>query len=155
MEAVSVLAGNTKGGSITVPLTSYLAGLESAVWLLTIFVFICKTDYSKPVKQEVNYTVILPLLVFPGPGYELVSLLKPELHWRGLARWRQRPRHMLVLAMATLVNATQIGSRCPRWPGQVRKAISHRDIAYVFASNFADVNEPLQMLARNSSHTAI
>jgi hypothetical protein len=37
-------AGNTKGGSITVPLTSCLAGLESAVWQLTIFVFICKTD---------------------------------------------------------------------------------------------------------------
>jgi hypothetical protein len=28
--------------------------------------FICKTDYSKPVKQEVNGTLILPLLVFPG-----------------------------------------------------------------------------------------
>jgi hypothetical protein len=34
--------GNTKGGSITVPLTSCFTGLESAVWLLTIFVFICK-----------------------------------------------------------------------------------------------------------------
>jgi hypothetical protein len=29
------------------------------------FCFICKTDYSKPVKQEVNGTVILPTLVFP------------------------------------------------------------------------------------------
>jgi hypothetical protein len=28
---------NTKGGSITVPLTSCLTGLESAVWQLTIF----------------------------------------------------------------------------------------------------------------------
>jgi len=36
--------GNTKGGSITVPLTSCLTGLKSAVWPLTIFVFICKTD---------------------------------------------------------------------------------------------------------------
>jgi len=32
--------GNTKGGSITVPLTSCSTGLESAVWQLTIFVFI-------------------------------------------------------------------------------------------------------------------
>ncbi len=40
----SVETGNTKGGSITVPLTSSLSGLESALWLLTIFVFICKTD---------------------------------------------------------------------------------------------------------------
>jgi len=38
------MAGNTKGGSITVPLASCLTGLDSAVWQLTIFVFICKTD---------------------------------------------------------------------------------------------------------------
>jgi len=31
-------------GDITVPLTSYLTGLELAVWQLTIFVFIFKTD---------------------------------------------------------------------------------------------------------------
>ncbi len=63
-----VLAGNTKRGSITVPLTSCLTGLDSAVWQLTILVFICKTDESIPVKQEVNSTVILPPLVFPGIG---------------------------------------------------------------------------------------
>ncbi len=34
-----VNAGNTKGGSITVLLTSSLTGLESAVWQLTISVF--------------------------------------------------------------------------------------------------------------------
>jgi hypothetical protein len=33
---------------------------------LTICVFICKTDLSKPVKEEVNGTVILPTLVFPA-----------------------------------------------------------------------------------------
>ncbi len=37
-----VWAGNTKGGSITVLLTSCLTGLESAVWQLTIFVLIAK-----------------------------------------------------------------------------------------------------------------
>ncbi len=57
---------NTKGGSITVLLTSCLIGLESAVWQLRIFVFMSKTDLSKPVKQEVNSTVILPPLVFPA-----------------------------------------------------------------------------------------
>ncbi len=56
-------SGNTKGGSITVPLTSCLTGLESNVLQLTIFVFICQTDQSK---QEVNSTVILPPLVFPA-----------------------------------------------------------------------------------------
>ncbi len=30
------------------------------------FCFFCKTDESKPVKQEVSGTVILPPLVFPG-----------------------------------------------------------------------------------------
>ncbi len=44
-----LVAGNTKGG-ITIPLTSCLTGLESAVWQLTFSVFISKTDYSKPVK---------------------------------------------------------------------------------------------------------
>jgi hypothetical protein len=31
-------------GSITVLLTFCLTGLESSVWQLTIFAFICKTD---------------------------------------------------------------------------------------------------------------
>jgi hypothetical protein len=39
-----VEAGNTKGEGITVPLTSCLTGLVSAVWQLTIFVYISKTD---------------------------------------------------------------------------------------------------------------
>jgi len=55
---VKLVTGNTKEGRISVLLTSCLTGLESAVWLLTLFVFICKTDQSKPVKQEVNGTVI-------------------------------------------------------------------------------------------------
>ncbi len=58
--------GNTKGGSITVLLTSCLTDLELVVWVLTSFVLICKTDYSKQVKPEVNGTVILPPLVFPA-----------------------------------------------------------------------------------------
>jgi hypothetical protein len=38
---------------------------------MTILVFICKTDLSKPVKQEVNSTV-LPPLVFPAETNSLV-----------------------------------------------------------------------------------
>jgi hypothetical protein len=37
-------SGNTKGGSITVLLTSCLIVFESAAWQLTIYIFICKTD---------------------------------------------------------------------------------------------------------------
>jgi hypothetical protein len=61
---------------MTVPLTSCLTGLESGVWHLTIFVFICKTDISKPVKQEVNSTVILPPIAFPG--FTLLFRLKKK-----------------------------------------------------------------------------
>jgi hypothetical protein len=60
-----VYSGNTRWASITVLLTSCLTGLESPVWLMTIFAFICKTDYSKPVKQEVNGKVILPPFSIP------------------------------------------------------------------------------------------
>jgi hypothetical protein len=38
--------GSTKGGSITVLLTSCLTGLESAVWQQTIFDFICDPNQS-------------------------------------------------------------------------------------------------------------
>ncbi len=55
--------GNTKGGSITVQLTSCLTG---GISCMTTDIFFCKTDLSKPVKQEVNGTVILPPLVFPS-----------------------------------------------------------------------------------------
>jgi hypothetical protein len=40
--------------------------LELAERQLTIFVFVCKTDKSKPVKQEVNSTMIFFPLVSPG-----------------------------------------------------------------------------------------
>jgi hypothetical protein len=53
-----------------------LTGLESAVWQLTIFVFICKTDKSKPVKQEVNGTVILTPLEFPGLGRDRKKIMQ-------------------------------------------------------------------------------
>ncbi len=65
---------NTKGGSITALLPSCMTGLESAVWQLTIFVFIFKTDKSKPVKQEVNGTVIFPPLVFPAQSQHAQNL---------------------------------------------------------------------------------
>ncbi len=59
------LTGNTKGGSITVPLIYCFSGLESAVLQQTIFVSICKTDESNPVKHEVNSTVILSPFSIP------------------------------------------------------------------------------------------
>ncbi len=57
--------GNTKGGSITVPLTSCLTGMDYSVLQIKTKIVSCHTAYPKPVKQEVNGTVILPPLVFP------------------------------------------------------------------------------------------
>ncbi len=62
----TVRPGNTKGGSITVPLTSCLTGLEESVLQINTKIISSQTADSKPVKQEVNSTVILPPLVFPG-----------------------------------------------------------------------------------------
>jgi hypothetical protein len=57
------MAGNTKGGFITVPLTSCL---DLSVLQMKTKIVSCHTADSKPVKQEVNSTVILTPLVFPA-----------------------------------------------------------------------------------------
>ncbi len=62
-------AGNTNGGSITVPLTSCSTGLD-VLQIKTKIVSIHTAD-SKSVKQEVNGTVIILPLVFPDEGHEI------------------------------------------------------------------------------------
>jgi hypothetical protein len=62
---VSMCKGNTKVGSITVLLSSCFTGLDKSVLQIKTSIVSCHTDESKPVKQEVNGTVILPPLVFP------------------------------------------------------------------------------------------
>jgi hypothetical protein len=57
---------NQKRGSITIPLTSCLTGLDWSVLKIKTKIVTCHTDDSKPVKQEVNGAVILPPLVFPA-----------------------------------------------------------------------------------------
>ncbi len=52
---------NTKGGSITVPLTSCLTGLDQPILQIKTKIVSCHTADSKRVKQEVNSTVKLPL----------------------------------------------------------------------------------------------
>jgi hypothetical protein len=58
--------GILKGGGITVPLTSCLTGLDYSVLQIKMKIVSSHTADSKLVKQEVNGTVILPPLVFPG-----------------------------------------------------------------------------------------
>ncbi len=62
----STRPGNTKGGSNTVPVTSCLTGLDLSVLQIKTEIVSCHAADSKPVKQEVNGTVILSSLVFPG-----------------------------------------------------------------------------------------
>ncbi len=59
-------SGNTKGGSITVPLTPCLTGLDLSVLQMKTKIVSCHTADSKLLKQEINGIVILPRLVFPA-----------------------------------------------------------------------------------------
>jgi hypothetical protein len=59
-------SGNTKGGNITVPLISFLTGLDKSVLQIKTKIVSCHTADSKPVKQDVNGTVVLSPLVFPA-----------------------------------------------------------------------------------------
>jgi hypothetical protein len=59
-------SGNTKGGSITVSLTSCWTGLDKSVLQIKTKIATCHTADSEPVQQEVNSTEIIPPLVFPG-----------------------------------------------------------------------------------------
>jgi hypothetical protein len=68
--------GNTKGGSITVPLTSCLTGLDWSVLQIKTKIVSCHTGDSKPVKQEVNGTVVLPSLVFPDESVMNVKIVQ-------------------------------------------------------------------------------
>jgi len=52
-------AGNTKGGRITILLTSCLTGLDKSVLKIKTKIVSCHTADSKPVKQ------LIPHLVFP------------------------------------------------------------------------------------------
>jgi hypothetical protein len=67
----SARAGNTKGGSSTVQLTSCLTGLDKSVLQIKTKIVSCHTADSKPVKQQVNGTVILPPSVFPARVFVL------------------------------------------------------------------------------------
>ncbi len=58
--------GNTKGGSITEPLTSCLTCWDQPALQIKTKIVSCHTAGSKPVKQGVNRTVIFPRLVFPA-----------------------------------------------------------------------------------------
>ncbi len=62
--------GNTKGGSIIIPLTSScLTGWDKSVLQIKTKLVSCHTADSKPVNQEFSGTVICPPLVFPDAAH--------------------------------------------------------------------------------------
>jgi hypothetical protein len=61
----NIWPGNTKGGSITVLLTSCLSGLDWSVLQIKTKIVSFHGADSKPVKQDVNGTVELPPLLLP------------------------------------------------------------------------------------------
>jgi len=78
-EVNNVFPGNTKGGSIIVPFTSCLTGLDWSVLQIKTKIVSCHTADSKPVNQEVNSTVILPPLVFPGFSLQFIPSSAVEI----------------------------------------------------------------------------
>jgi hypothetical protein len=79
-------AENTKGGSITVPLTSCLTGLDYSVLEIKTKIVSSLTADFKPVKQEVYGTVILPSLLF------LVGCLGSRLDEKSIGKLPVIPR---------------------------------------------------------------
>ncbi len=57
-----------KLGNCTLERDVFLFGLDQSFLQIKTKIVSCRTADSKPVKQEVNGTVILPLLVFPALG---------------------------------------------------------------------------------------
>ncbi len=68
--------GNTKGGSITLSLTSCLTGLDKSVLQIKTKIVSCHRADSKPAKQELNRTVIPRPIVFPD-----ATFLQPNLRF--------------------------------------------------------------------------
>jgi hypothetical protein len=77
--------GNTKGGSITVPLTSGLTGLDWPVLQIKTKIVSCHSADSKPVKHEVNSisSVFPGQTVFSG-GSVLAEYLTTDPKFEGL-----------------------------------------------------------------------
>jgi hypothetical protein len=64
LSIVSVIDQGILKGEVS--LTSCLTGLDQSVLQIKTKIVSCHTADSKPIKQEVNGTVILPPLVFPA-----------------------------------------------------------------------------------------
>jgi hypothetical protein len=130
-----VYTGNTEGGSITVLLTSGLTGLESAVWQLTIFSFICKKANPNHSNRR---SAILPPLVFPGIYvvknlFGIVLLLFQVLVlWVAISDW---PSLLVDISFYSKSSSPQKLSECSRiffWQNIMEPSMTHLWQKYLF-----------------------
>ncbi len=77
-----------KGVSVTVSLTSRLTGLDQSVVQIKTKIVSTHTADSKPVKQELSVTMILPSLVFPALTWKRFARNKHVCHWQTFTAWK-------------------------------------------------------------------
>jgi hypothetical protein len=117
--------GNTKGECITVLSTSCLTYLDLSVLEIKTKIVSCHTADSKPVKQEVNGTVILPPLVFPAGS----SVKVPSMEWLSSVK-------NLPLKLDTLTRILAIRTRhFPEFDGRFDKLPRCRSLFKITVSN--------------------
>jgi hypothetical protein len=113
--------GNTKGRSITVPLASCLTALDLSILQIKTKIVSCYTAASKPVKQEVNGTVILPPLVFRAsanrtkPGQVFNSRSGRVYATHSCCYWVKLPNLKLKTQPKQLLGSLPLDILLPAW----------------------------------------
>jgi hypothetical protein len=99
-----------KWGSIIVPLTSCLTRLYLSVLQIKTKIVSCHTANSKPVKQEVDSTVILPSLVFTALQHSVmfVSNKRSLAPWQSKARKTRRNKHASFFVRGSVIRKSYI-----------------------------------------------
>ncbi len=104
------LAGNTKGGKYHGTIDLLFYRFEIVCFVNKTKIVSCHTADSKPVKQEVNGTVILPPLAFPVSSYSFKSMVLTGHKLLLKVTWHMR----FFIAISTVKMPPQIGRvNCP------------------------------------------
>ncbi len=99
-------AENTEGGSINVLQTSCLTGLDQSTLQIKTKIVSCHADDSKPVKQEVNGTMILPPLVFSV--HQGTNQLQTSVIFSKFINYKvQRSVHQLCIYLVSVTSLIQ------------------------------------------------
>jgi hypothetical protein len=133
--------GILKGGSITVPLTSCLTGLQIKWKIVSKH-----TADSKPVKEGVNGTVILPPLVFPAGANRRARF---NCQYFGCGHKQKQGRlaeplsslptlDVYELNLLTNLNTYAALAKCPLW-GDVDLTNSHGSKKYFLRLSWLNV----------------